>query len=108
MKKLYDIYIKSKNRERFLVSKSRLEFFKSKYHDVEIIKELDNYTFTRHSQYFNDMPLAGCNAIIVNCDGNEYICRDYENEPWEEDTGKIWDIRTEKYYKLKEELEGLK
>lgn len=108
MKKLYEIYIESKGKERFLVSQERLDFFKCKYRDVEIVKELDDYTFTRHSDYFRDMPPAGCRCIIVNYNGVEYICRDYTNEPWKEDNGRIWDIRTEKYYKLKEELERLR
>ena len=108
MKKLYEIYIESKGKERFLVSKERLDFFICMYRDVEIIKELDNYTFIRHSEYFTDMPPAGCRCIIVNYKGVEYICRDYTNEPWKEDNGLIWDIRTEKYYKLKEELERLR
>ena len=107
MKILYEIYIEDKNKESFLVSKERLDFFNKKYSNVKIIREMKDYKFTRHERYFRDMPPAGCNAIIVKYNNSEYICRDYYTT-WTRDTGQIWDIRTNEYYELREELERLR
>ena len=76
MKRLYEVYI-NENKRSYLVSNKRLEMFKREYKDIEIIRDIGEYTFEKIDEFFNGERVVDQMAYIVTTEDTTYTCRNF-------------------------------
>ena len=94
MKRLYEVYI-NENKRSYLVSNKRLEMFREEYKDIEIIRDIGEYTFEKIDEFFKGERVVDQMAYIVTTEDTTYTCRKFYNRPLED--GFIWDRRTKNF-----------